>query len=307
MNAGSDQKKANVIFKDIKSKYIIKKILIDYLHIAKSLDIIKYNKKMQKRIDINIDDYKKCSEIYSPVEIEIIPAKNKYDKFINIKRYDEIYYHIYFDNNKEEVKRNYLKENENINVIKIKIDYQVKSFKELFYNCECIKSLCFKKFCRNNIKNMSYIFNGCSSLKELNLANFITNNVTNMKYMFYGCSSLIELNLSNFKTNNVIYMDFMFCGCSSLKGLNLSNFNINNVINMVAMFYGCSSLEELNLSNFNSNNAINMRLMFNGCSALKELNLSNYYYSRNIDIDKMFLGCSAELINNIKTKFKDMD
>jgi hypothetical protein len=91
---GSKKIKTKDIFIDIKSKYMMKKILFDYLYITKSLDIIKYNKKIQKRIDININDYKKCSEIYSSIEIEVAPIKNKYDKFINIKKYDEIYYHI---------------------------------------------------------------------------------------------------------------------------------------------------------------------------------------------------------------------
>ena len=68
--------------------------------------------------------------------------------------------------------------------IKIIIDYQVKSFKELFSGCYYIESINFKKFYRNNITDMSYMFAGCSSLKELNLNNFNTNNVTNMSDMF---------------------------------------------------------------------------------------------------------------------------
>ena len=66
--------------------------------------------------------------------MEIEPVNDKYDKFININKENEKYYHIYFDNNKEEIKRNYLNENEQIKLIKIIIDYQVKSFKKLFYN-----------------------------------------------------------------------------------------------------------------------------------------------------------------------------
>ena len=38
-----------------------------------------------------------------------------------------------------------------ITKIKIIIDYQVKSFKELFSGCKCIESITFKKFYRNNI------------------------------------------------------------------------------------------------------------------------------------------------------------
>ena len=47
---------------------------------------------------------------------------------------DKKYYHIYFNGNKEEIKRNYLNENENVSKLKIIIDYQVKSFKKLFYS-----------------------------------------------------------------------------------------------------------------------------------------------------------------------------
>ena len=190
-------------------------------------------------MNLNLNDYKDYSEKYSSIEIEIKPAKDKYGNFIKINKENEIYYHIYFENNKEEIKRNYLNENENIGIIKIIIDYQIKSFEKLFYNCECIEYICFKKFCRNNINNMGLMFDGSSSLKELNLSNFNTNNVTNMGLMFCGCSSLKELNLSNFNTNNVTNMGLMFCGCSSLKELNLSNFNTNNVNDMKYMFFGC--------------------------------------------------------------------
>ena len=69
--------------------------------------------------------------------------------------------------------------------IKIIIDYQVKSFKELFYKCECIESINFKKFYRNNINNMNHMFFGCILLKELNFNNFNTNNVTNMSCILH--------------------------------------------------------------------------------------------------------------------------
>ena len=87
-------------------------------------------------------------------------------------------------------------------MIKIIIDFQVISFKNLFNNCECIESIHFKKFYRNNINNMSGMFWECSSLKELNLNTFNTDNVINMDRMFYYCSSLKELKLINFNTMN---------------------------------------------------------------------------------------------------------
>ena len=148
--------------------------------------------------------------------------QNKYGRFINIKEGDEEYYHIYYnDNKKEEIKSTSLNENDKVSKINILIDYQVESFYELLYYCECIESICFKKFYRNNITNMSYMFIGCSSLKELNLNNFNTDNVTDMAGMFLECSSLKELNLNHFNINHVTNMSSMFIGCSSLKELNL--------------------------------------------------------------------------------------
>ena len=112
------------------------------------------------------------------------------------------------------MKRNYLKDNENVEKIKIIIDYQIESFEGLFEYCECIEYINFKKFYRNNINNMGCMFWGCSSLKELNLSNFNTKNVNDMIGMFFGCFSLKKLNLSNFNTNNVTNMKGMFYGCS---------------------------------------------------------------------------------------------
>ena len=131
------------ILTNLKSNYILKK-LFDYLLKKKTLDLIKHNKKMKGRININIQDYKNYSEIYSSIKIEIKPANNKYGKFINAKEGNKKYYHIYFNNNKEEIKRNCLNKNEQIKTIKITIDYQIKSFSELFYYCKCIESIKFK-------------------------------------------------------------------------------------------------------------------------------------------------------------------
>ena len=250
--------KSSNMFLILKSKYILQ-FIFDNLSKRKSLNFIKYNKNIQNKMNININDFKEFSEIYSSIEMEIIPVNNKYGKFINIKNQGDLkYFHIYFDNNKEEIKRNHLDKNENIKKIKIILEHQVKSFEDLFRDCECIESIYFKKFCRNNIKNMEGMFYNCSSLKELNLSNFNTNNVTNMRYMFFKCSSLKELNLSNFNTNNVTALKEMFWGCSSLEELNLNSFNTNKVKSFYRMFEGCSSLKELNLSNFNINKVTNM-------------------------------------------------
>ena len=37
-----------------------------------------------------------------------MPISNEYGKFINYKKEEEIYYHIYFNNNEKEIKRKYI-------------------------------------------------------------------------------------------------------------------------------------------------------------------------------------------------------
>ena len=67
----------------------------------KSLETIRYNKSMQKRININIIHYKAYSEKYSSIELDIIPMKGKNGKFINIEKEDKKYFHIYFNDDKK--------------------------------------------------------------------------------------------------------------------------------------------------------------------------------------------------------------
>ena len=268
------KKNQNKNIQNIKSKFFLEKMFY-ILSRKKLLNIIQYNKQTQNILEININDYKKYCELYSPIEIEIIPAKDKYGKFINIYA-DKSFYHIYFNDCKNEVKKNYLIENDKVEKIKIKIDYRIQNFIQLFKECFCIQSIYFTKFYRININNMKNIFYGCSSLKEINLSNFNTNNVIDLSGMFYGCSSLKDINLSNFNTNNVTNIGGMFYGCSSLEEINLSNFNTHNVTDMSGMFSSCSSLKKINLSNFDTHNVTNMSGMFYGCSSLKKINLSNF-------------------------------
>ena len=162
-NKENESAETNPIIDNIKSRYILSKI-IDIMPKKKKLEIVKYNKRIQNRLNLNVKDYKEYSETFTPIEIEIIPAKGKYGSFINIDENDKLYYHIYFNDNIEEIKNKYeikkdifgvtkheyyIKEEDKVTKIKIIIDYQVKSFKKLFFNCKCIKSINFKKLYRN--------------------------------------------------------------------------------------------------------------------------------------------------------------
>ena len=112
-NKENENAKPNPITEKIKSDYFLQK-LYDNIPKKKKLLIVKYNKKIQNRLNLSIKDYKEYSETFTSIEIEIIPIKDEYGKFININEIDELYYHIYFNDNKEEIKNKY------------KIDYRDK-------------------------------------------------------------------------------------------------------------------------------------------------------------------------------------
>jgi len=138
-----NQNKSKSNLDNLKCDYFLPKIF-DYIKKMKFLQILKFNKKLQKRLNLNIGDFKEYSQYFSSIELKLTLANDKYSKFIEIS--DHRYYHIYFDNSAEEIKRNCLNEGEKVKTIKIKIYHQVKSFKGLFYNCKCISSIEFNKF-----------------------------------------------------------------------------------------------------------------------------------------------------------------
>ena len=70
-NKEKENAKPNPILENIKSRYILSKIY-DNMPKKKKLEIIKYNKKIQNRLNLSIKDYKEYSETFTPIEIEII-------------------------------------------------------------------------------------------------------------------------------------------------------------------------------------------------------------------------------------------
>ena len=259
-----------VCLADIKSTYILKKVF-DKVRNYTKFEIIRYNKNLQKKLNIDISQYKK----FSTIEIEVIPAENKFGNFINFNNKEQKnFYHIYFNDSVKEINRNYISENDKIDKIKIIINFQVDSFYKLFSYCDCIESITFKNFYRKNINNMSFMFYKCTSLKEINFMNYITLNVENMSCMFFECFLLNQLNLSNFDTEKVTDMSYMFHQCTSLRIINAPNLNTENVTNMREMFFGCSNLREININSFNTesiNNENSVKDIFKNSSIeLKE-------------------------------------
>ena len=277
------------------------------LHIKdkdKILRLFKYNKCLQKKLNITIIDYK--NRYYQTIiEIEPGEAKNniRENVFIRISRNCYNNYHIYFDNDKTEVKRNYIEYNEKIEKIKICIDYQVKSLKALFLYCN-VEEISFIKYRRKDITDMSLMFYGCHSLINLDISKLNTEKVEKINLLFQGCSSLEKLDLSNFKTNNVTNMMGMFSFCSNLKKLNLSKFKTNKVTNMLGLFENCYSLQKLNLSNFKTDEVINMSYMFSFCTSLKFLDISNFKSDKVINMKYMFNHCESLVNLKIPKKFE---
>ena len=94
-NKENESFKLNPITEKIKSDYFLQK-LYDNKTKKKKLVIVKYNKKIQNRMNLSIEDYKGYSGAFTLIEIEIIPTKGKYGEFINVNENDKLYYHIYF-------------------------------------------------------------------------------------------------------------------------------------------------------------------------------------------------------------------
>ena len=86
---------------NIKSNYFLL-YLFNILPKNKQLEIIKYTKKIRNRLNITLNDYKKYSEKFTPIEIDIIPIKTDYNVFIHpLNDETKKYYHIYFNDSKK--------------------------------------------------------------------------------------------------------------------------------------------------------------------------------------------------------------
>ena len=97
-------------FQNIKNDYVLRHIF-NHLSKNKLFQIIKYNKYIQKRLEININDYKDFKKIIiliTPINIE------DENYFINISDEQKDYYHIYFNNDTKESKNDYFTEDDDV-------------------------------------------------------------------------------------------------------------------------------------------------------------------------------------------------
>ena len=152
----------------VKSTYILKRIFEPIKYI-KLLDIIRFNKYLQMKLQKDLNDYKE----YLKTEIEIIPYPIRNNEYINIEEKDKSFFHFYFNDETKEKKIYELPMYYSIDKVKIIIEYEIKSFNGLFRNIQYIQKIKFIKFNRRDIKSLSSIFRCCKSLKEIDLSNFI--------------------------------------------------------------------------------------------------------------------------------------
>ena len=124
--------KAINMFENIKSKFILKHIF-KYPNKKTLLKIIQYNKILQNKLQISIEDYKKLLQI--EIELEMLPQKTyEFDNdFINLKEKNQDYFHIYLNHSKDETKNKYCFEREEkVQPIKIVIDCEQNSLNALY-------------------------------------------------------------------------------------------------------------------------------------------------------------------------------
>ena len=301
----------------ISSSYIFKLIMKNIID-NRYMTIIKYNKRLQKKLNKNINDYKEYSETKTPIIIYIQPEIFEAGKFINIEEKDKKYYHIYFNQNEKEENRTEIKKREMVGGIKIIIDHQIKTFKNLFKNCEIIKSFKFIKCYRADIIDMSFMFCRCSKLENVDFSEYKMKNVENLSFMFYDCKSLkffyldkYDLNIKNmnsmfaysgigeiifsFTNKNEIDMSEMFFYCIKLVRIDIRKKISTN--NTKSMFDSCFSLIQVFIDDLDIKNVIDVRHMFNKCLSLKYLDLSKLN-GENIQKYEGFTNCTP-LLNNI--------
>ena len=60
-NKENESAKPNPIIENIKSRYILSKIY-NYMTKKKKLEIVKYNKRIQNRLNLSVNDYKEYSK-----------------------------------------------------------------------------------------------------------------------------------------------------------------------------------------------------------------------------------------------------
>ena len=169
-----NKQKDEILINKIKSNFILKKI---FLQIEKpKFEVVRYNKVLQNRLGLTIDKYKDFYRKYSEIEVDIVFYRRMTleSRIIN-SLVNSNYYHVYLDESNEEtkilsnIKKNYYSK------MKLIIDAEIESFKELFANFSFASKINIVRCKRKNIFDMSKMFSGCEELREVDLSNIYMN------------------------------------------------------------------------------------------------------------------------------------
>ena len=142
------------------------------------------------------------------------------------------------------------------------------------------------------ISDMKEIFYECNSLKSVDLNKFIIKNTKiDLSNFFYNCYKLETFSFSSFSVSNIYNM---FYNCNSLQKIDLRNLNIvsNTDIDLSRFCYNCNKLTtfEINFENFIVSG---LKEMFYNCSVLSSVNLRNIRIpsTKNIDLSNSENNC----------------
>ena len=204
---------------------------------------------------------------------------------------------LYINDEKKEFSKYFepsLKEGDEY-IIKLIIKSKIKSCRNMFRNCQNIRSIDLSSFDSSEVEDMSRMFFKCIYLEELNLSNLDTKNVSNMQAMFQKCKNIEKIEFSpSFITEKVKDISLMFYDCNNLKSVNLS-FDTQNVENMKGLFQNCYNLKKLDLSSFKTDKVKKMISMFENCTLLEEIKFDLDKF-KTISVEymcNMFKGCQS--------------
>ena len=113
----------------IQNEYFFQ-IMFDMVNKRRTLESVRYNKKLQNILNLSAKDYKDFLKII--IEINIAPRHG--ELFMNSVQQLRNYYHIYFDDNEEEYKECNFRVRGDVKKIKIIIDKEIISLENLFVN-----------------------------------------------------------------------------------------------------------------------------------------------------------------------------
>ena len=237
------------------------------------------NKEFQEIIDklliVDPNERPNIDEVYNLI------------KNLNITNFnfDENYLNSLDDISKNIIKRNILK-NKNQIIIIIKVNQ--KDIKQKIYFLENDCYLQNNEICKFDNYNKEI-----NELNSNNVELYINdpNKTTNFNKYFIP-ENEGEYKIKIIFKKKMIDCQYMFRNCNNIKSVDLSSFDSSNVNNMNYMFGKCHFLEEVNLNNLITDKVVDMSYMFNKCFSLKKIDFPSSLSTKNVEkMDFMFLEC----------------